>query len=42
MVRKNPNRDEWKMPLELVFLGQYKESLSSSGMVWATQSHVLD
>ncbi|KAL0406716.1 UNVERIFIED_CONTAM: Ribosomal protein S12, mitochondrial [Sesamum latifolium] len=31
MVRKNPNRYEWKMPLELVFLGQYKESFSSSG-----------
>ena len=25
MVRKNPNRDEWKMPLELVFLGQSRE-----------------
>lgn len=25
MVRKNPNRYEWKMPLELVFLGQSGE-----------------
>jgi hypothetical protein len=31
MVRKNPNRYEWKMPLELVFLGKYKEFFSSSG-----------
>lgn len=25
MVQKNPNRYEWKMPLELVFLGQSRE-----------------
>lgn len=25
MVRKNPNRYEWKMPLELVFIGQSME-----------------
>ena len=25
MVRKNPNRYEWKMPLELLFLGQSRE-----------------
>ena len=29
MVRKNPNRYEWKMPLELVFLGQSRYSLKS-------------
>lgn len=30
MVRKNPNRYEWKMPLELVFLGQSRYLLKKS------------